>query len=347
MTLRGAVRELNAAVARAVITGRVLMQRLTLGLLLAVAGFGQNAAREFHLTAPANMQEIVTTLRVVGKIPQVEANAATGTLTIRGNSLELALAEWLVPELDRAVASGAGAAEYRVSGNEAMLVYSLAHTMAPAGMQEIITTLRTVADIQLVYLVNAAKTIPLRGTPTQIALAKFMISELDRPEQRREGPVVHRFLFTENPTTAVVYGLVHAPNMTSVQEILTTLRSVPQTQRVYNVTGPKMLCFRETAEMAPVVEWLISELDRASPNTGPNEMRMPGSKDDVLRVFYPAHLSAGSDLQAMLKALRAAMIQRVYSNSVPPALIVRGTADQIHLAGQLIAQKDVAVEPAH
>ena len=323
------------------------MQKLTLGLLLTAAAFGQNTAREFRLTAPGNVQEIVTTLRVVGKIQQLAPNAASGTLTVKGNALELALAEWLVPKLDSAAASGAGGEEYRVSGNEVVLVYSLAHTVSPLGMQEIITTLRTVADIQLVYLVNAAGIIPLRGTPSQIALAKFMISELDQTAQQRESPVVHRFVFTENPSTAVVYGLVHAQNPASVQEILTTLRSVPQTQRVYNVTAPKMLCFRETPEMAPVVEWLISELDRGAPNTAANEMRMPGGKDDMLHVFYPTHLSAGSDLQAMLKALRAAMIQRVYSNSVPPALIVRGTADQIHLAGQLITQKDVAAGPGY
>lgn len=324
------------------------MQKSMLGLLLASAAFGQNAEKEFRLGAPANMNEIVTTLRTVGKMKQLEPNTVSGTLIVKGDALELALAEWLIPKLDSATASGAGAQEYRVSGNDVVLVYSLAHTATLTGMQEIITTLRTVGDIQYVYNVNAAKVIPVRGTPSQIALAKFMISELDLAEQQRETPVIHTFVFTENPSTAVVYGLVHTPNTTSLQEMITTLRTVSQVQKVYNVTGPKLLSFRETPEMVPVVEWLISELDRIGPNTGLNEMRMPDGKDDVIRVFYPAHISNARDLQAMVKILRkSATMPRIYTNSVPPAIVVRGTADQIHLAGQLIAQNDVAAESQH
>lgn len=316
-----------------------------LGLLLASAAFGQDAEREFHLSAPGSLKEIVTTLRTVGKMQQLETNTTSATLTVKGNALELALAEWLIPKLDNVTASGAGAQEYRVSGDDVVLVYSLAHTATTTGMQEIITTLRTVGEIQYVYNLNTAKVIPLRGTPSQIALAKFMISELDQAEQQRKTPVIHTFVFTEKPSTAVVYGLVHTPDATSLQEVITTLRTVAQVQRVYNVTGPKLLSFRETPEMVPVVKWLISELDRSGPNTGLNEMRMPGGKDDVIRVFYPAHISNARDLQAMMGTLRkSAMMQRIYTNSVPPALVVRGTADQIHLAGQLIAQKDVAAE---
>lgn len=321
------------------------MRTSMLGLVLGLAALGQDAGREFPLRAPGNLKEIVTTLQVVGKIQQLQSDAGSGTLTVKGNALELALAEWLVPQLDSVTAGGAGAQEYRVSANDVVLVYSLAHTATSTGMQEILTTLRTVGEIQQVYNVNAAKVIPLRGTSSQIALAKFMISELDVEEQQRETPVIHKFVSSEDPSTGVVYGLVHTPSTTSLQEILTTLRAVAQVQRVYNVTGPKLLCFRETPEMVPVVDWLISQLNGTRPNTDLNEMRMPGSRDDVIRVFYPAHISNGTDLQAMVTTLRkSATIPRIYTNSVPPAVVVRGTADHIHLVGQLIAQNDVASE---
>lgn len=330
---------LNAAGCCRVTTETMPIRNWMLGLIVAWTAVGQDSAKKFELDAPGNLTEIVTTLRTVGKLQQLEPNAVSGTLTVKGSAAELALAEWLISKLDRATASGAGAQEYRVSGNDVVLAYSLAHTAAPIGMQEIVTTLRTVGDLRYVYLVNSAKVIPMRGTPGQMALAKFIVSELDEAEQARETPVIHTFVSTDSPGTAVVYGLAHTANNTSLQEIITALRSVPQVQRIYNVTGPKLLCFQESVEMAPVVEWLISELDRSEPNTGSNEMRMPGGKDDVMRVFYLANGNSARDLQAMVMTLRKqALIQRVYTNTALPAVIVRGTADQIHLAGQLIAE---------
>ena len=335
---------LNVAGCGCVITDMKSM----LGLLLAWMAFGQDAERKFDLAAPGNLTEIVTALRTVGKMQQLEPNAASGTLTVKGNAVELALAEWLIPKLDSSTPSGAGAQEYRVSGNDVVLAYSLAHTATTIGMQEIITTLRTVGDLRYIYQVNAAKTIPLRGTPSQIALAKFILSELDQVVQPRESPVVHTFASTENPPAAVVYGLAHTQNTTGLQEIITTLRSIPEIQKIYNVTAPNLLCFRDTPEGASAAEWLISELDRIGPNTGLNEMQMPGGKDDVMHVFYPTHIGNTREMQALVTTLRKqAMIRRVYTNTMPPALIVRGTADQIHLAAQLIAQKDVAAGVGH
>jgi hypothetical protein len=314
------------------------MNRLVLGFVFAYVVFAQQAERSFQLTAPGNLRETVATLRTVASFWDVSSDEALATVTVKGSAQDLALAEWLIPRLDQ----HSGVQEYRVSENDLVVVYPLAHTASVMGLQEIITALRTVADIQKVYTISSAKVIPLRGTPNQIALAKFILSELDQEPATRQAATVHSMAVPGKPLTAMVYGLAHADTFLAIQEMITSIRTVLQLQKIYSCTAPKLLVFLDTPEMVRTAEWLLSELDRSAPNTGVTQMPMPGGKDDVVRVFFLAHMKDRKEMNEVVMTLRkSAQIMFAYTHGRPPAIIVRGTADQISLAGQLIAQKDV------
>jgi hypothetical protein len=313
--------------------------KLALVLFLVPAAFAQDVDRTFHLTKSAvqQQQEIATTLRTVAQIQQLSLDPALAILTVKGTRDQIALAEWLVPKLDVEPGSQAGVQEYKVRANDTLEVFTLVNTSAIMSLNEMVTTLRTVADIQKIYNVTAARMVTLRGNASEIALAKFLVSELDVAPQARQVPSIHE----SGGGTVVVYGLAHTLNSIGVQEIITNIRTVLNIQKIYCITGSKLLAMRGSPAEIQNVEWLIAALDRDSANAGPNELRLPGGNDDVLHVFYLAHISGNAGVNGLLSSVRSTThIMRAYERSTPAALVLRGTADQIAMAGRMIEISD-------
>jgi hypothetical protein len=77
------------------------------------------------------------------------------------------------------VASGQAPAEESVDR-----VFHFTHVETPQGFQEIATTIRTIADIQRIFVCNASRALTLRGTVDQVARSARLIEELDRPGAR-------------------------------------------------------------------------------------------------------------------------------------------------------------------
>ncbi len=327
------------------------MGKLGLAVLFLSVAFAEDIDRVFRLrNAPAVVsgQEIATTMRTVAQIRQLSIDSAAATLTMKGTPDELALAEWLLPKLDVAEASNMGPQEYRVqrSNEDIVMVFELTHTTTPRGIQEIITTLRTVADIQKIYTVTAPRIITLRGDASQIGLAKFLVFELDQAAQLSAQPrpsaMVHEFKSNGGGLdTALVYGLAHTDGSQSVQEIVTTLRTVLSIQKIFSVTAPNLLAIRGSAIDVQMAEWLIPELDRETANPSGNETHVPGGNDDVVHVFYLAHVTTPAGMNGLFTDIRRTThITNAFLHSVPATLILRGTADQIATAGRMIELRD-------
>jgi hypothetical protein len=171
---------------------------LTFVVLFASAAFGQapgeqSMDRVFHFThnqTAQGFQEIATVMRTVAGIRQLSVVAAPRVLTLRGTADQIALAEWLFNELDKPATwipvqqvQNSIVHEYRVPGNsdDVVRVFYLTHAETPQGLQEIVTAIRTVTDLQRVFTCNATKAVTLRGTADRIALAAKIISETDKP----------------------------------------------------------------------------------------------------------------------------------------------------------------------
>jgi len=325
------------------------MGKLVIAFCFVSAVFGQNVDRVFRLTnatAPMSLQAIATTLRTVARIQQISVDNAVATLTVKGTADPIALAEWLVPQLDVAPGTNPGLREHRVSGDadDVVLVCQLARTTTPQGAQEIVTALRIVADIQKIFNVTAPAVIALRGNASQIGLAEFLFRELDQePVEARPTPLVHEFKTTGRDDSVVVYGLTRPETARDMQEIITTLRTILRIQRIFQVTGPKLLAVRGDADQVRMAEWLIPELDRETSNASPNETRVPGAADEVGSVFYLAHLTSAADMNRLIGQLRAmTRFPLAFARTVPAALVLRGTADQMAMAGRLIELSDRA-----
>ena len=123
------------------------------------------------------LQEIATDIRGITEIPQVSVDAAQKTLTLHGTAAQIAVAEWLLIQWNP---SAPAAHEYRMSGDDIVRVFRLGHAPTPQSLQEAATIVRSTADIRRLFTYYAGRVITVRGSESQIALAEWLMNQLDQ-----------------------------------------------------------------------------------------------------------------------------------------------------------------------
>ena len=110
-------------------------------------------------------------------------------IALRGTADQMALAAWLVDELNKpprdltqASASKIAAMhEYKVpGGSEAVWLFYPANSGSLQRLQEIAVAVRSGADIKRVFINNAQKAVASRGTAAQLATAERLVREMDK-----------------------------------------------------------------------------------------------------------------------------------------------------------------------
>jgi hypothetical protein len=311
------------------------MRGFTFALLFASVALGQDVTLTFQLknTSGQGLQEILTTLHTVVDVMKLSADTSVSTVTVTGTPGQIALSEWLIPKLDALSGTLPTPQKYLVGGNnnDIVEVFELKNSPSIYDLQEILTGLRTVAQIAKIYQVAAPRLMIMRADANHIAVADFLIPQLDQPAAMRTAPSIQSLQTPDGSgDTVIVYGLANTKTNLELQEILTNLRTVLNIQCLYQRTGPKLLSFRGNAVQVQTAEWLIPQLDKQTATGSGSEMRVPNGKDDVLHVFY---LAEGANTGDALKSVRQMKVPMVYVSTRLPALTVRATADQIAMVG--------------
>ena len=317
--------------------------------------------------SPQGLQEIATILRTVGDMTHLSVDAAAFTVTVTGTTDELAMSGWIIQQLDQPVtvptSATASPQQYPIAGkaDDVIRVFHLGNIgpTNPQGIQEMLIVLCTVGDVQKVFNYSALSDLVVRGPATQIALSEYLIKSLDVvPGSVTTGQAFQFQTPSQGIQTARVFYLATMKAPQQIQEILTTLRAVGDIQKVFDFTPLNALAIRGTADDISTSEWIVQSQDinaSATPGTsaGVREYIMPKNQPggNVIRVFYPAHINTPQETQQTLTAIRTKLqIQKVFNYTVPQlapphnpawvALTVRGTADQITKAEQLILDQD-------
>jgi hypothetical protein len=236
----------------------------------------QSVDRVFHFThveTPQGFQEIATVMRTVGEIRQLSVSMAARALAMRGTADQIAVAAWLFNELDKPSSGtqesqNSGRHEYRVPGSsdDVVRVFFLTHMDTAQGLQEIVTALRTVAEIQRIFSCNATRALALRGTADQMVQAEWLLNALDRPSG---GALESQSLSTReyrgpgsNDDVARVFYVTHSDTAQGLQEIVTTIRTIADIQRIFLCSASRALALRGTADQVARAERLIEEMDK-------------------------------------------------------------------------------------
>jgi hypothetical protein len=314
------------------------MRALTFSLLFASVAFGQSLTFQLKNTNGQGLQEIATTLRTVFDVKTLSVDATVSTITVTGTPDQIAASEWLVPKLDALPGTLATPQKYLFGGsnNDVVEVVELKNAPALSDLQEVLTGLRTVADLQKIYQLTAPRLLIMRADSSHIALADFLTPQMDQAATVRSNASVQTYQVAGggNYDAVLVYGLAHTGTNFDLQEILTNLRTVLDIQKIYLRTGPQLLEIRGSAGQMQMAQWLIAQLDKQTVAGSGAEMPMPGGKDSVVHVFY---LADGANAGDALKSVRQMKVPVAYIRTSLPALTVRGTADQIAMVGASLA----------
>jgi hypothetical protein len=220
-------------------------------------------------------------------------------------------------------------------------VFQLHHVETEQDLQEFATVIRTMADLPQVSVDTVGKSIALRGTPTQVAIAEYLFTELDRQTLPDFASEVFRVPNNEDDVVRV-FILRHAATIQSFREVATTIRTVAEIRRVFTYNTPRALAVRGTADEIAATEFLVRELDQPA-DAKRTDSRVYQMIDTTwrpepdLRVFYLPYTSTVQQFQEIATLVRTiAETRRLFTYNASRALIVRGTPDEVALTGWIV-----------
>jgi hypothetical protein len=230
---------------------------------------------------------------------------------------------------------------------------SFVNTQSPRQMQEVVNAIRSIAEVRDATADPAQRLLTVGGSDDQLALAAWLFADLDQPPSRPPELVSSATTFADPRAPEVrIYHPAHLSSAPQLQELVNTIRSITEIQRAIVVSENPVIVVRGTPEQAAFADWLVGEIDRAaaggaggvrdysydSGNLTPAVVRKTS-----VRIYYPAQIGTAPDLQEALNGLRTiGDLLRVVIFTAPPAIVLRGSADQAALSDWLVREMDQA-----
>ena len=318
---------------------------MIISLLAVSSALAQQTDRVLHFTATSdtkNLQEIARVICAITDIPQTSVDMAENSLPLRGTASQVALAEWLLSNLDQpsSVPHDDAKYEYRISHDDVVRLFFLTNPEVPMGVQEIATAVRALAGVRQMFTYNDLRAVVVRGTSEQINLAEFFFGQMDKPGIPGSGASAE-FRMGSDSLARVVY-LPNTKTVQDFQQLVTAVRTIARLRYAFTYNIARAVGLRGTDEQVALAKWLFEDLDGAKgPDSGGHQYRIPSSSDDFVRVFYLAHAATSQHLgETMLQIQSKTHNAWVCIYNAPSAIVVRGTAQQIVRAAELTRQED-------
>jgi len=252
----------------------------------------ESAERVVQLTntpTRQGFQEMATVLRTVAQISNLTTDSEHNSFDLHGTPGDLAMAEWMIHMMDRSASWqpsnqemwNPAMREYRApAGREPVArVYYLTNTTSPRGLQEIITVLRTVADIQKIFSYTPARVLAYRGSADEVELADWLIRKLDLPvtaHARAQGVEALRQESSADlyrlpapqrdgsEDLVRVFYLSPTVSLPGINEMITAMRKRGGIMKVFCYTAPLALAVRGNLAQLAQAERIIEEAETAA-----------------------------------------------------------------------------------
>ncbi len=332
--------------------------------LAGLAAYGQsstapNSSQVFPFTFiqdPRQFQDVANTVQRILDISQVTIDATARTLNVTGSPDQIAALNWLLPKLDRPAAPSGqklASVQYNMAGNALIQVFYLSNTQLPGPLQGHVNAIRSLVEIQRAAACMSARVIVIQTTAEQAAATEWLLQLLDQPPVLSSDSGfpelrVFAYPFPDLPgmrgnTAMRVFYPAHTMTPQAIQEAVNAIRSVAEVQRIVAVERQPAIALRGTPDEAALSEWILSELDQPAV-TSSSHNYSSGFLGGVAAVLHLGPAAAGQTPQEVVAGIKSATgLLRVTFCSLPRALAVRGTADQVAMAEKMI-QPSV---PAH
>jgi hypothetical protein len=317
------------------------MRTPAIGLLItALSAFGQEQVFTFkHTETVQDFQEVCNLIRTATAIRDAATNNDQKALTLRGTADQLELAGWLYKELDiPSQKQDSTVREYRVGSDDVVRLFYLNNTATVQEFQEIANLTRTATNVRAAFTYNAARALALRGTGDQLALAEWMINELNQPTQQSHSSAPHEYRMPGgNGDVVRIFYLSNTKTAQDFQEVANLVRTTTNIRMAFTYNEARALALRGPSDQIALANWLIDELN----TNGHDEYRVPNASDDVVRVFYLPHTATVQDFQGAANRIRTETeIRMAFTYNAQRALALRGTVTQLALAERMVKDLD-------
>ncbi len=254
-----------------------LLQREYIG-----PGSEDSVLRVYHLAStlsPQSLQEMVNLVRTVSDIQRIFPCNSAAAISLSGTAQQARFGDWLIKALNHpagAVSLEEAQYEYRDPAAEkafpaganptAVRVFYLKHAGTPQQVQELVNLIRTLGNVQRMFSYQPLNAIMVRGTPSQVALAEWLVGQLDREPTAAASPSPAAYDYDESPRSmdqrdVRVFRLANVRTAQDLQQLVNKLRSAASIQRVFPYTGLPAIALRGSAAQVGIAEQMIRQMD--------------------------------------------------------------------------------------
>jgi hypothetical protein len=213
--------------------------------------------RVFYLTKVQSPQELVeasTLVRSIANIRQAFIDMARRAVVIRATSSEVALSDWLFAELDKPSLGQYQASDGR-NGENVVRVFYLKHAATEQDFMEAVTLTRSIANLRQVFTYTSQRSVAMRGTAGQLALAEWLINQIDKPAKEQTAAVEYNVPESRDDVVRVFY-VTRAGSPQDLMTIAKRIQTEANVPRPFVYGAPKAIAVRGTSEQVALAEQL-------------------------------------------------------------------------------------------
>jgi hypothetical protein len=317
---------------------------VALAIFAAFPALAQNASRTFKLSPHGAVVQIGMILRQLGEVPEMRVDEENATVTVKGTDADLTLADWLIKRLDTdSPLSGS----YTIPDKREVLVVTfLAHTPGMPQLNERITSVRTTLDVRRIFSYTPHHAIVYRTEPEKAEMVNWLVRQLDVAPDDAQRFETHEYTVPGKPDSFLKVMYLHEPpSQFGLNELVTTVRVVTDTQRIFTHSDePRGIVFAGDTAHVRAAEWLITELD-VQPDTAVRAAQhsypLAFAAGETARVYFLNRTDAADALREAVKAIRREVQSaRLFTSTARAAIAIRGTPDVIAVADRVMQQLD-------
>ncbi len=224
---------------------------------------GERFVRIFYVThvdTTQKLQEAATAVRATVRVRRLFTYPSRQAIVVRGTESEILMSAWLLDRLDRPAAQN-GRQEYAVGEAEVMRAFYLTTADLPQKLQEMATVVRSTGQIRQVFTYNALRTILLRGTPGQMALAEWMIGRLDRASAGTAVADSYR-MPGEGDVSVRLFYLPETAPVERLQEVAVQIRSSAQVPSIFTYNSLRAISVRGSSGQLAAAQEIVEQASR-------------------------------------------------------------------------------------
>jgi hypothetical protein len=219
-----------------------------------------------HASTPQDLQYIANAVHGIEPVPRISVYNALHAIVMRGTNRQISMDAWLIDQLNQpAHVAAPSPHQYKIADDDVVRVFALANTETREQLQEIVTLIRSVADLGRIYSCEEQRAVALRGPADRVGLAAWLVSKLDQPLSGDaaipNSTTPREYLLPNDPENVVrVFSLAGDLSPEERQKIAARVRAKAGTARMglYNSLGA--LAVRGTAVQVAVAEKVLEEM---------------------------------------------------------------------------------------